>query len=151
MRISRIEDLLPMNKRLYRFLVIIAVCLVFHLPPHAHSSLEEDSNLQTACRQQCKRLYRDVYDNGKLKTKRGVYILYDYKNHFNKNLKKCFMLIHEKSYYGSKKTLADVDEDRVYGTIRVSNNKGVTSCMVLDKPCRSEEEWQELIKPYLEE
>ena len=47
-----------------------------------------------------------------------------------------------------RKNLFEVNELKIYGSF--STEKGVF-CNVLEKKCKTEEEWDLLIKPYMEE
>jgi len=69
-----------------------------------------------------------------------------HQNHYNKKLNKCFILVNESEKSG--KGLFDVNESKIYG---IYSTKDYLSCYVLEKECKSEEEWDSLVKPYMEE
>jgi hypothetical protein len=49
-------------------------------------------------------------------------------------------------------TLFDVNENKEYGTFfKRSEDNAPFQCKVLQNVCHSESEWQELLKPYMEE
>ena len=69
-----------------------------------------------------------------------------YKNHYNKKLNKCFILVMKGE---NGKLLMDVNERKQYGFF--FSNKDDFFCDVLDKSCKSIEEWDKLVKPYMED
>jgi hypothetical protein len=82
------------------------------------------------------------------------YMREDYENHYNPRLNKCFYL--EKSATAENAgwtiglTLYDLNENKPYGSF-TSGAYGILDCQVKGKVCRSEQEWRELAKPFLEE
>ena len=96
-------------------------------------------------------IYNKKYKGGKTQTSKGVSIYYDYENHYNKKLNKCFMLIDERSVMGSMIKLMDVNENKLYGSCRVGKNENLESCHFLRKSCKTYEEWVLRVKPYMEE
>ena len=81
---------------------------------------------------------------------------FSYTNHYNKKLNKCFMLL---SHIGvtekiTSETLNDHFENKEYGDFHESFKNGspeVIYCKFLDKHCTSRNEWDSLVKPYMEE
>lgn len=72
-----------------------------------------------------------------------------YESHFNKKLNKCFILVkYEKS---ELKSLKNINENKVYGSFLSKKNSKTVICNVLEKKCKTEQEWNSLIKPYMEE
>ncbi len=140
-----------MKRNLFLFLII---CLLTAHDLHGQSpgpSTTEMYNSQRKCRKQCEYVFNEIYNNGKILIKKRLIILYDYSNHYNKKLNKCFMLITENSVFGKKRILTDVNEDVIYGTVRVNKNNQVVACFLLEERCRFEEEWNKLVRPYMEE
>ncbi|MHB8138002.1 MAG: hypothetical protein ACYDGO_06380 [Smithellaceae bacterium] len=76
-----------------------------------------------------------------------------YQSHYNKKLNKCFILVSvntDSDYQGEM--LFDVNENKEYGTyVRGKKSDTIDLCDVLEKECKSFEEWKSLIKPYMEE
>ena len=92
-------------------------------------------------------------DNGRSGT-RG------YTSHYNVKLNTCFMLIEDTGFSKKKgqdksKVLWDLNEDKKYGDYEAlgENKKPLTVwyCRVLEKSCQSEQEWDLLVKPCMEE
>jgi len=88
-------------------------------------------------------------------------MLRHYTNHYNNKLNKCFILVTEiilpdkkdpKSHYGLSKLLYDVNEHKEYASFyEFTDIHKNMYCKVLDKLCSSEAEWDNLVKPYMEE
>jgi hypothetical protein len=74
---------------------------------------------------------------------------FTHQNHYNTRLDKCFILVN----YTKKqlKVLREINENKIYGSIRSKKDGTIIICNVLEKSCKSEEEWDSLVKPYLEE
>ena len=73
-----------------------------------------------------------------------------YKNHYNKRLNKCFILLNNLDY--RLKNLRVINENEIYGSFltRLQDGK-IVACDVLENKCNSEKEWDSLVKPYMEE
>ena len=81
----------------------------------------------------------DVYKRQKL----------TYESHYNKRLNKCFMLV---TYSKSQlKSLKEISENKMYGSLLVKQNSKTLICNVLENKCKTEKEWDALVKPYMEE
>lgn len=77
-----------------------------------------------------------------------------YHNHYNENLNKCFILVDVINERYSKTYLYDVNENNYpYGRLEIIIEKDgrIQTCSVKKKQCKSEDEWNSLIKPYMEE
>ena len=79
----------------------------------------------------------------------------DYRAHYNALLNKCFYL---ETYISPTPVgnnmwvyLSDLQENRIYGGVHRSTNIGLFYCNLQDKECHSEAEWNDLVKPYMEE
>ncbi len=143
---------------IHKTLGIIIICVLFLLPFNVHSSeLKEDNELQVKCEKQCKEFFEKEYGNGTLKFPESTDI-YSYKNYYNKKMDKCFILLEanvhpkdpEKSMIIFRKLL-DMTENKIQG-IYVSGKAG-TSCYLSGtdyKDC-SNQKWNDLLKPYMEE
>jgi hypothetical protein len=47
--------------------------------------------------------------------------------------------------------LREINENKIYGSIRSKKDGTIIICNVLEKSCKSEEEWDSFVKPYIEE
>ena len=99
---------------------------------------EVDYKLQKQCGEDSERFFKKTYND-----------LFEgfHENHYNKKLNKCFIVVNNtKSYW---KSFYDVNESKLHG---LYTPDGV-SCFVFEKKCesKSEEEWDKLVKPYMEE
>jgi hypothetical protein len=83
-----------------------------------------------------------------------------YQNHYSATLNKCFYLMittgvnykKQPQYTTKLMTLFDLNDNKEYGTFFKRSDSSVpTHCNVQQKICHSESEWQELLKPYMEE
>lgn len=126
------------------------------LPSIAEKQIKVGDELQEKCRIQSEEFFHD----DQLTNRRYPEEMWSYVNHYNKKLNKCFIIItitflpkHENKTMdvGSvTKFLYDVDEYKSYGSSVLVPKKYFMG-VVNDKGCQSEEEWHELIKPYMEE
>lgn len=118
--------------------------------PVVEKSAEEIFDLQEQCQKMSKKIFRKEYKDGVIENTKGMF-LYKYKHHYNKKLDKCFMLITEDGMSERYKKLLDVDENNSYGSVRINNDRENMGCYLLNKKCSSEEGWDSLVKPYMEE
>jgi hypothetical protein len=74
---------------------------------------------------------------------------FTYEDHYNKRLNKCFVLVK----YSEKqlKSLRNINENKIYGSFLSKEDGKIIICNVLDKKCISEEEWNSLVKSYMED
>jgi len=79
----------------------------------------------------------------------------DYRAHYTARLKKC---LYAETYISPTPVginmwvyLSDLEENRIYGGFHRSTNIGFFYCNLEDKECHSEAEWNELVKPYMED
>jgi hypothetical protein len=78
-----------------------------------------------------------------------------YRAHYNARLNKCF---YAETYRSGTPVgvntwvyLSDLQENRIYGGFHSSTNIGLFYCTLLKKDCRSEAEWNELARPFMED
>ena len=120
----------------------------------------EPNNVLYELQERCGKRAAEVFEkewNGQhiVPTKDGGYLTADFENHYSPRLNKCFYL--QKSGSVSKLMgiesleLYDLNENRKLGNFTTGNRLGITECQVQGKNCRSEQEWRELAKPFLEE
>jgi hypothetical protein len=123
------------------------------------ASTKEEYELQERCGKRAEEFFNRGYGNGISNTKDGQSIS-GYTSHYNKKMNKCFFLLttSDLPYKDKKKsastfiTLIDINEQKEYGNFfkRLKDNFGFV-CKVADKVCNSQDEWDALIKPYMEE
>lgn len=123
-------------------------------------TLKEEYELSERCGKRCDDLFRKDYGNGNLPSSDG-HIICNYQNHYNKKLNKCFFLVTTTSISKNKKTnrvetlemiyLFDVNDNKEYGRLIRWDNSKTQDCRVLEKYCKTEDEWDSLVKPYMEE
>jgi len=118
--------------------------------PVVEKTAKDISNLQEKCEKQSKKIFSKQYNGGTVENSNGLF-LYKYKHHYNKKLNKCFMVITEDGMSERYKKLLDVDENNSYGSVRINNDRENMGCYLLNKKCSSEEGWDSIIKPYMEE
>ena len=111
-------------------------------------SKKEDYDLQERCGKRAEEYFKRDYGSGDNGDEH-----YNYINHYNTKLNKCFMLVTigslEKKLIQEK--LIDINENKEYGDIIYKLDNKQMHCMFLDKVCRSKDEWDVLVKPYMEE
>lgn len=135
------------------FIISIVGCDSKQTPTKEKSSISQKElyDLQEKCGKICKEIYNKDYNGGE-RWSRGVLVnVYLYENHYNKKLNKCFMTINDEGSVGSVKTLMDVNENKLYGNMRVNQEGKIMSCRVFNKTCTLTEDWDTLIKPYMTE
>ena len=127
------------------------------LPQNIYSSSkEEDYRLQEKCGKRCDEMFKKELGNG-ITSDESSSMISSYQSHYNKKMNKCFILVKETSYLKDKKRdvilnkeLIDINENKYYGSF--SKYGGMTNnCIVSGEECKSEEEWDLLVKPYMEE
>jgi len=79
----------------------------------------------------------------------------DYRAHYNARLNKCF---YAETYISPTPVginkwvyLSDLQENRIYGGFHRSTNIGLFYCSLGDRECHSQAEWNELVKPFMED
>jgi hypothetical protein len=133
------------------------VCVSYAAAPTA---IEEYEMLEH-CGKRAAELFNKKYgSSGVIYTNSGQGIA-EYSNHYNKKLKKCFVLQTYRNIPYKDKTqqsftmyqLYDINENKKYGDYLKSDGMSMpTSCIVDGKMvCHSEQEWNTLVKPYMEE
>ena len=140
-----------MKRTLFLSILIIFFTISFMLlggcnkeqPPVSKKQLKEDKEqfeLQNKCGKISKDFFWKNYNSND-----------HYRFHYNKKLNKCLMVTTEKGVLGRKKELLDVYENNTYGIMRMNKEQKVTSCDVFRKICKTEDEWDSLVKPYMTE
>lgn len=86
---------------------------------------------------------------------------YDHTNHFNSKLNRCFMLVsritigeHAGYTADTSKLLLDVNEGTTIGQIQdrvTGGEEDIPLCDMLDKRCKTEDEFDAFVKSYMEQ
>src|SRR5262249_49770026 len=109
--------------------------------------------LQERCGKRAAKVFEREYGSGK-----DGQTLFTYDNHYSTGFKKCFFLENaisderEQEKPGSKiMRLVDINENKQYGTFVSGPTESMpVTCVVRGKHCRSESEWRQLLKPFME-
>lgn len=125
------------------FLSVLVISYTISLAGCNFSSLtKEQYALREKCEKQCEgwsKSYQQKYPSDK----------FSYENHYNRRLNKCFMLV---TYSTSQlKSLKSISENKIYGSFLSRQNSKTVICNVLENKCKTEKEWNFLVKPYMEE
>jgi hypothetical protein len=111
---------------------------------------KEQYELEERCGKRADEVFRREYE-----TKEEKDSLFNYRNHYNPRLNKCFFLEISTSMIG-RHTMAtmyrlfDLNENKELGNFYKASD-GVMSCVVGTHSCASEAEWNTLISPYMGE
>jgi hypothetical protein len=116
--------------------------------------------LQERCGKRAAELFKRDYGRPVYKSQLGVGS-FKYVNHYSAHLNKCFfILIHvfypkdKKGLSSTTRTLFELNDNKEYGKYfqPIYDDDNVSStCQVQDKVCRSEDEWRQLVKPFMED
>lgn len=168
-RVTYTERILHMSSRkntLLSFVLITLITISFlslvgcnnQNPTKEKSSIsekkiKEEYDLQERCGKETREFFAKKYRNGYIRYSNGEY-WYKYQNHYNKKMNKCLIIITETGKYDKRKELFDFNENKELGWFwyLFVNKEWITNrCEVFEKECTSEEEWDSLVKPYMEE
>lgn len=119
-------------------LLFIVLLLLVSCEKSSSDNRELDYKLQKQCGEDSQRFFKKTYNS----SFEGFY-----ENHYNKKLNKCFIVVNNNKIYW--KSFYDVNESKLHGLF---SPDGV-SCFVFEKKCetKTREEWDSLVKPYMEE
>lgn len=126
----------------------------------SEKKIKGDYELQKRCGKQCEEYFKKEYGNGIINGEKGERLISSYINHYNKKFHTCFILINSTEFINVQgkienikmKTFFDLNENRKYGSlIQFEKDNKPCSCRILEKYCNLEEEWDSLVKPYMEE
>jgi hypothetical protein len=132
-------------------LACVLILLLTTTSVYGAASIKEIYELQEKCGKSSAEFFKHMYGSGH--EVKGILQFYDC--HYNKKLNKCFIRIGNicNNEEGKQESLMlelhDVQGNKQYGFFSESSDK--MTCLVLDKICRSKEQWNTLAKPYMEE
>jgi hypothetical protein len=116
--------------------------------------------LQERCGKRAAEFFRREHSPPVAKIEHGQ-MRFNYENHYSAQLNKCFFLeiantyerIDGKPTISKRMRLFDLNDNKEYGVFVASicDGCGPMACSVQDKGCRSESEWRQLIKPFMED
>ncbi len=119
------------------------------------SSIMADEEFRERCEKRSGEWFEKNHGSGYSMIK-GFMIMSHYRNHYNKKMKKCFILTNTNYYDTNRKdetyrnlTLSDVNENIYYGSFLITGAK--TEGKLLGSALGSENEWDSLVKPYMDE
>jgi hypothetical protein len=105
--------------------------------------------------ERCGTLAQEFFDRehrSRIKETKDGTAFMNFENHYSSRLNKCFFLEINEVYPTRSKMLRlfDVNDNKGYGIYTEGGNLPFV-CVVQDGICRSEAEWKELIKPFMED
>lgn len=132
--------------------VLFSICTVL---AHAASDKEID-RLSERCAKRTADIFEKDYPSKSWKEQDGSSWTIRYEKHYNTKLEKCFMLTRtlltgsDKESVNNSYLLVNVDENRECGEYLDFKKTDVT-CYIFNKSCKSQSEWDALVKPYMSE
>ncbi|MEK7810248.1 MAG: hypothetical protein AAB278_00330 [Pseudomonadota bacterium] len=141
------------------FALILIACLGVINNSHA-ATTKARYDLQEKCKKTADEYYHATWSDDPINSEEATTRHY-YRNHYNHKLNKCILLVTSFSQPKVKADdreltmrLIDIQENDEFGSYsKVGFTMGGTLflCNVKHKSCKSQEEWEMLIKPYMEE
>jgi hypothetical protein len=132
--------------------------------PTKEISKKEIYEMQERCGKQCAKIF--IENGGSNIEDKDVATFKAYECHYNSKLNKCFMLNRISVFIKREKLnrfiedLWDINENKLYGMFR-REGKNVKDCRVgkntleqvlgISNNCQSQQDWETLIKPFMEE
>ena len=135
-----------------------ALATILALPEASAEPNKEQYELQERCGQAAAKRFKNDWGNGVTNTEDGQMIA-TYQNHYNSMFNKCFYLeiansiaatIPKQRNSSFSMTLLDLNENKEWA--HFFQSAGAVEplfCYVGQKICHSQDEWMELIKPYM--
>jgi hypothetical protein len=129
---------------------VLIAAFMFPMVAVAQTNMERYL-LQERCGKRGDEIFAKEYGTHSKKTENGE-LRFNYESHYSERLNKCFFLEDTNSYssVGGASTnwrlvrLFDANSNKEYGQL------GLGVCYVSDKQCKSQEEFLELLKAYME-
>lgn len=146
-----------MKNTFQKLIVSCVLILLLSIPLSAYAdSNAEAYGLQERCAKRAAMTFE--HSNGG-SAGQGWFV--NYENHYNRKLNKCFYLEKHVKVMGGKWTeqfwLLDVNDNKEYGSFFSSDDTAqYTACSVKDATgtftnCSSKEDWEKLVKQYMED
>jgi len=145
------------NTSIILIIMLVAVLAYYAGTQTLSQSKQHSLDLQEKCAKQAHEI--ELRDNEWWR-KNGGSDPSNYYNHYNEKLNKCFLIQEIINSDGVQKYLPDAFEDKLYGSYTDKTDKSsllstITHCYVTlpsgeDKQCKSSEEFDTLIKYYME-
>jgi hypothetical protein len=138
----------------------IAVAAMRSIPEASAEPNKEQYELQERCGKRAAEVFKSYNPGGEITNTDTGQDIVTYQNHYSARFNKCFVLQITTSvnFRSSNKsmstlmTLFDVNENKDYGQFFKSSLYEIpTTCEVQKQVCHSQTEWEELLKPYMEE
>lgn len=140
---------------------IILICLFLLLPSNTYSSsINEDYELKEKCGKTSREYFEKKHGNG-IVNNEVLQTRLSFENHYYKKMNICFFLSSSNGFMKDKngnlteriigKILLDVNENKTYGSFVSGSKSSVVACEVMGNICKTESEWDLLVKPYMEE
>jgi len=119
-------------------------------------SLTEKYELSERCAKQAAERFEKQWGTGVFSHTDGRQTTTNYEHHYNSRLHKCIYLEIRDTSQGGKAplrilNLLDLHENRAIGRYSKIEGDKFAVCLVQDRRCASEEEWRDLIKPFMED
>src|SRR5208283_2188684 len=126
----------------------------------SEKKIKGDDELQKECGKKSEEYFKKEYGDGIISGMKGEQLTSSYTDHYNKKFHACFILINSTEFINTSgkiesirmKTFFDLNENREYGSlIQFENDNKPCRCRILEKDYNSEEEWDLIVKPYMED
>lgn len=125
----------------------------------ATPTAKEEYELQERCGKRAEASFKKEWGSGIQNTADGQMVAV-FENHYNRRLNKCLVLYRTTNVPKKRNNaditvttsfvLFDINANKEYGQLWTTGvTHQVTLCNLLEKPCQSKEEWDALIKPYM--
>jgi len=106
----------------------------------SENKIKVDYELQEQCGKRCEEWFKKEYEGRKC----------FHTNHYNKKMNKCLILVVCSEGGVQNQIVLNVNESKKIGGFS-DFGQGLVLCSMLGKECKSKEEWDSLVKPYMEE
>jgi hypothetical protein len=142
------------------FTVVLALATNLAISEASAEPNKEQYELQERCGKRAAEVFKSIYKGGGVTSTENGQDIMTYQNHYSAIFNKCFFLeIRTSVNYKTQDrgtstmiTLFDVNENKDYGTFFMRSVDGVPiTCNVEQKICHSRSEWDELLRPYMEQ
>jgi hypothetical protein len=135
-----------------RFFGSLVVAAVSGLISGAHAQPDKLLyELQDRCGKRAAEVFEKRY--AEISKDRDSHSTVDYENHYSARLNKCFFVLKLSSFSDSIRglVLIDLNENREIGSFSIAEPIHDWKCRFQGRNCRSEQEWRELARPFLED